>query len=331
MLKSGITLVEALDILSDQSKSPAFQKVVIDISNQVKNGSTFAKALSRYPKIFTPFYTSLIEVGENSGTLDEALVYLSEQLSKDYSFRKKVKGALMYPVIVLVAALIVGISVSLFVLPKLIDLFSGFDVQLPWTTQLLLGFATIMRDYGIILVVLFVAIIVLCKYMFSTAFLKPFADSCVLRLPIFGEIIKNSELATLCRSLGVMLRSGLPITTALEIEKNAVSNSVFKHYIAALSSSVSRGKSLSGELSNGKFPMVPPIAQKMIGVGEKTGKLDEALLYLASFFEEEVDDATKNLSTTLEPFMLLLIGLIVAFIAMSIISPIYELTGSIKR
>ncbi|HSW96879.1 MAG TPA: type II secretion system F family protein [Candidatus Saccharimonadales bacterium] len=331
LIESGVTIVESLDILAEQTGSDVFRQVVSAISSDIKNGQTFASALSKHPNVFNTLYVSLIEVGEKSGTLDTNLTYLAEQLSKEYAFRKKVKGALMYPTIVFVAAVVVGFSISIFALPKLIDLFQGFDVALPITTQILLWFANVMKSFGIFIAIVFVGLVFLARYLISLPSVKPVWQSFQLSIPVVGLLIINAELSLLCRSLGIMLKSGLPITTALEIQAKISSNAVFIGYAQNLLGAVTNGKPLSQELESGYYPKIPIIMTKMIAVGERTGNLDKTLVYLGEFFEGEVDDATKNLSTIIEPIMLLFVGLIVAFVALAIISPIYQLTGSIKK
>ena len=331
MIGSGITIVEAVSILSQQTKSNAFKNTLIDIASNLQNGNSLADSLRRHPKVFDAFYISMIEIGEISGALDENLSYLSDQLAKEYAFKKKVKGVLMYPALVLITAGIIGISVGLFVLPKLVELFSGFDVTLPLSTRILLGMSIVMHDYGIIIVIGLVILLFAFRYLISLPFAKPVWQWFLFFLPVIGNILRDVELASFTRSLGVMLKSGLPITSALEIETRMTTNVIFKSYIKRMLEGLIKGKSLSTELNTNDYPLIPLIATKMIAVGEKTGKLDETLVYLGQFFEDEVDDATKNLSTLLEPIILLVIGVVVAFVAFAVISPIYELTGSIKR
>ena len=250
-IKSGITVDESLSILSAQTKAGAFKNIIDEVYADIQNGKSLAKALGMHPKVFNTFYVSLVDVGEESGALDINLIYLASQLSKEYEFKKKVKGALMYPVIVLIAAFIVGISVSLFVLPKLIDLFKGFDVKLPLTTQLLLGFAAVMRDFGVYIGIGLIILIISLKFFVSTKALKPLWHRTLLAIPIFGKIIANSELANFTRSLGIMIRSGLPLTSALEIEINMSTNAVFHKYTITMLDSLTNGQSLSTELSTG--------------------------------------------------------------------------------
>jgi type IV pilus assembly protein PilC len=331
MIKSGITIVEALEILTSQTKSPAFRNILESVSADVKNGKSLAEALQKHPKAFDTFYTSIIEIGETSGTLDQSLLYLSGQLAKDYAFRKKIQGAMLYPMIVFTAAGIVGIGVSLFVLPQLLDLFSGYEIELPLSTQILIFIAKSMQSYGVLIFIYIGILLVGVRILLTFPAIKPYWHQVLLVLPIFGKILQNSELTSFCRNLGIMLKSGLPITKALAIEENITSNLIFQKYLKDMLSAVDKGTLLSAELESGKYKKIPLIATKMIAVGEKTGKLEETFLYLGDFFEDEVDDATRNISTIIEPIMLLFIGLIVAFVALSIISPIYELTSSIKR
>lgn len=331
MLKSGISLSETLETLVAQTKSDAFKNVLTHIVKDIRNGQQLAQALSKYPKIFDNFYISLIEVGEESGKLEENLEYLAVQLAKEFELRKKIQNALLYPTIVLTAIVIVGTAMSIFVLPQLVNLFSSMDIKLPLSTQILLFFAKAMKDHGIIIVPSFFASIIGLHIFLSLSVVKPFKDRVVLRIPIYGSFLQNEQMATLCRNLGTMLKSGLTIKTALGIQSKVSTNTVFKEYLLKIQKSITRGKGIEDELSSGKYPYVSLLAVKMIGVGEKTGKLDETLLYLGDFFDNEVDSAAKNLSVVLEPLILLIIGLLVAFVAVAIITPIYQFTGSVKR
>ena len=330
MIKSGITISEAIETIMAQTKSAKFRKVLEDVGHDIRNGQPLAKALTKHPKIFNKFFVSLIEVGEESGTLETSLDYLAKQQASEYALLKKIQAALLYPVIVLAAVTIVGFGMSLFVLPKLVDLFESLDVKLPITTKILLYFASLMKNHGILIISGFIMLLILFPIFVNTSFVKPIWHKLLLSLPIFGTLFQNRELSLMCRNLGIMLKSGLPIRRALEVEYQACENYVFKDYVKRIQKSVDKGKEIATELALGNYSKFSPIAIKMIGVGEKTGQLDESFLYLSNFFDEEVDNIAKNLSVVLEPIILLVIGLIVGFVALAIISPIYELTGSIK-
>ncbi len=331
MIKSGIPLSEAITSIADQTSNLKFKQILESVVKDIQNGQSLEKSLSKYPKLFDSFYLNLINVGEESGTLESNLLYLAEQLKKEYSFRQKVVAASLYPMIILSTAVIVGGGISFFVLPKLVDLFKSLDTELPLATKILLGISTTLRDYGIFI---FAGIFAL-GFIFRLLLLNPSIrvkwEKFLLSLPVIGLFIQNVQMTSFCRNMGIMLKSGLPIVTSLEAEKNATTNLVFKDYIDKLLKSTETGTSLADSLDKKSFKYIPKIATKMIGVGEKTGKLDESFLYLADFFEDEVDNSAKNFSNVLEPVLLLVIGLLVAFVSLAIISPIYQFTSSVKR
>lgn len=331
MLKSGIPLDEAIDTARDQSKNQYFKKVLSRIKKSINNGQTLATALSAYPDAFDPFYVSLVKVGEESGNLEENMGYLSTQIKKSYEFNKKVKGALLYPALILSTALIAGGGLAVFVLPQLVDLFKSLNTDLPLSTKILLFIARLMKDYGILIFTGVIALVILVPILLSTPFLKPKWHNLLLRLPGIGNMIQNIQLTQISRNIGLMLKSGITVLPALKTQHQATNNLVYKDYLKRLITASESGKKLSEEMNTHRYKFFPAIFSKMLGVGEETGKLDETFIYLGDFFEEEVDEMTKNLSTIIEPVLLLVIGLIVGFIALAIISPIYQLTGSIKK
>ncbi len=331
MLKSGVSIVEALDVITDQTKNQTFKIAFQDIGEKVKNGQSLYKALSNYPKIFNPFYLYLIKVGEEAGTLDQNLVYLGITLKKNHDFKKKVESALLYPEIVLTTALFVGGGISIFVLPQLTDLFKSMDFELPLATKILLSFSGIMKQYGVLIIVAILFAIFIFRSIIKTPFIKPIWQRFLLKLPVLGVFIQNVELSAFCRNLGMMLKSGLPITSAIDTQKQSTTNDVYRYYLEVIEEDVNKGKSISESIINNKLEYFSTLATRMIAVGEKTGKLDESLIYLGDYFEEEVDSAAKDFSVVLEPIILLGVGLVVAYLALAIISPIYQFTGSIKR
>lgn len=331
MLKSGIPLVEALGILIEQTKSGYFNSILQDTYTHIKNGSSLASSLEGSPNVFDRFFVSIIHVGEESGTLEESLEYVSEQLQKDYILKKKVQAALLYPTIVFILIFLVGGFISLFILPQLIGFFEAFDTKLPLATQLLLWIATFFKEYGILFFASVIGLSILWSFLIRTRYVQPFWHRILLHTPVFGTLLRNNQTVRMCRNLGTLLKSGVPIETALETTQQTLSN---VHYISALKyigQQVKKGKTIHESLSVNPSVTFQPIMVKMIDVGERTGKLDESLMYLADFYEEEIDNLTKNLSTILEPILLIVIGLVVGFIALAIISPIYELTGSIRN
>lgn len=331
MLKSGIPLDEAISTAREQTKNGYFKKILKKIEESVGNGQSLEKSLAKYSEDFDPFYTSLVKVGEESGNLEKNLGYLAIQIKKTYEFKKKVQGAMLYPGIILLTALIAGGGLSLFVLPQLVELFKSLNTELPLSTKILLFVAQAMKSYGILIILSIIGCLILLAFLIQTPFIKPKYHKLLLILPGIGSLIQNIQLTRLCRNLGLMLQSGITLVPALKTQYQATDNLVYKGYLKKLILAAESGRNISEEMRAHRFVFLPAIMPKMVGIGEKTGKLDETFTYLGDFFEEEVDEMTKNISVILEPVLLLAIGLAVGFIALAIISPIYQLTSGIKR
>jgi type IV pilus assembly protein PilC len=329
LTKAGVPIAESLASLAEQPWSSAFKSAIKDILRNINNGQSLAKSLGAHPKIFNQYYISFIEIGEEAGTLEENLAYLSEQLYKDSSSRKRVETAMLYPAIVLTTAFLIGGSISLFILPKLVDFFASFEMELPLATRLLLSFANLMKTSGPLIFLGIFLIIAFFSFLFSQTPFKSLWGAILLKLPIVGRVNANLQLIRFSRNLGTLLKSGVPIVRALDVTEKTLSNSVYKRALSVAVGDVEKGKSLSDSISKNKI--FPSLITKMISVGEKSGKLDESLLYLADYYDDEMENFNKNLSIVIEPILLIFIGLIVGFIALAIISPIYQLTGSLGR
>lgn len=330
MIRAGITLTEALDILKEQAVNRSFYKLLKQLLAEVENGQAFSKGLAQHPQVFDQFYLNLIKIGEESGTLEESLEFLATQLSKDYNLRKKVQGALLYPALIFTATVVMGGFIALFILPQLVNFFSAFDTTLPLATRILLFVAVLMRDHGLLLTGGLALTFTGLFLLFKTPAVKPKWHAFLLKAPIFGRLIHFNELARFCRNLGTLLKSGVPISHSLEITGKTLNNAAFQNGLSHLATEVTKGKPLAGAMDD-FLEVFPRVVSKMVTVGEKTGKLEEVLLYLGDFYEDEIDDFSKNLTTILEPVLLIAIGLVVGFVALAVISPIYELTGSINR
>lgn len=331
LVKSGIPLKEAIESVGEESKNKTFRRVIAGVLKDIENGQTLYNALSKYPQIFNPFYISLVKISEESGNLDKNLDYLADQLKRSYEFKKKIQSALLYPEIVLGVTVVAGAGISVFVLPKLIDLFSSLDVKLPLATQILLFVAATMRDFGILILTGAIILLTLFRLLIQIPKIKKKWQAFLLWLPVLGTFNANIQLSQLCRNMGIMLKSGLPITTAISVQISATDNLIYRQYLREILKGIEKGHQISQVLLSHKFKHIPGIFEKIIAGGEKSGKLDESFLYLGDFFEEDVDTTSKNLPALLEPIMLIVISLVVAFVALAIISPIYEFTSSIKR
>ncbi len=329
MLKSGLTIVDGLEILKEQFTG-RFKKLLEEISFSVRSGSSLAEALSRYPKVFSEMFINVIGAGEIAGTFEESMANVAEQLEKEKDLKSKIKGAMFYPVLILVAAFLMGVTISFLVLPKITPLFEGLNVELPFTTKALIWFSNLVRDNGLVLFSSLIAFVIAFFYIIKQKFSYPVTHFVMLKIPIIGSIIKQSNLIRFFRVLGTMLKSGLNIDEALEIAGKTISNYYYRKSIVTINKSITKGAKLSVLLGDNK-KLYSLMSVRMIKVGEETGHLEETLLYLADSYEKEVDTATKTLSTVIEPVLLLFIGLVVAFLALSIITPIYEITGNIQR
>lgn len=331
MLRSGISLPEGLRILEMETRIAASQAVLSRICQDVESGKKLAEALRAHPKDFDIFFVSVVEISEESGTLAENLEFLAKQLSKEHALQKNIQGILLYPLLVLGMAVVMGGFISIFILPKLLDLFSSLDVVLPWSTRALLSFAAIMQAHGALIFGALFGVLIVGRFVVHSGPVKPFWHAFLLSLPVVGPFLRAVLLGRFFRGLGIMMKSGLPLVHALGVEEHSLENRVFRQYAEDLKKGVSCGTELSILLEQAKYRHVPVLATKMVAVGERTGKLDESFFFLSRYFDEEVDTVARRFSTLLEPVLLFLIAGIVLFIALSIITPIYSLTGSLQR
>ncbi|MDP3971231.1 MAG: type II secretion system F family protein [bacterium] len=329
MLASGIPIVETIRITVDQS-SGKMRRVLIKVLKTIETGQKLSDALAKFPKVFSELYVNMVKIGEESGTLEQNFTYIASQLKKDKELRDKIKGALIYPITVLGAAGILGFSFALFVLPQLSGFFSGLRIELPLSTRILLWLSNFFDQYGIEVFLVVVVGGSFLAWVIRQKFSQPVVHWIVLRIPIVKGVVKYTNLIQFCRTLSLLLKSGLTIDNALKITHNTVSNYYFKQAITDITKHVKRGASVSEHIAFHE-DIFPKIVSRLVSVGEKSGRIEENLNYLADFFDDELDNTTKSLSTALEPVMLIFIGLVVAALAISIITPIYEITGNITQ
>lgn len=329
MLRAGITITEALTI-AERTASGRLQTVLRSVSRSVRAGRSFAEALAEYPKVFPGLFTHTARAGEAAGTLAENLEYVAIQLEKEKELRGKIRGAMLYPIVVLVATFILGLFFTFWILPKITPLFEGLQVRLPASTRLVIAMSNIVQEYGIVIAVAIAVLVAAIVWVVRQPFSRPATHWVLLRLPLARRMARGANLARFCRSLGMLLRSGLHIDEALDIAKETVGNQYYRAALDSASRRVAKGVKLADTIREvgGLFPMT---MVRMIEIGEASGNLEETLLYLAEFYDAEVDQATKTLSSAIEPILLLGIGSAVAFLALSIVTPIYTITGSVQR
>lgn len=324
MVTAGLTIDDALVILRDQSSS-AFSVIIDDILNSVEGGSSFAQALEKHPKQFSKVYVSLIKAGETAGVLDQVLLRLADNLEKQREFSGKVKGAMIYPVIVVVGMILVAIVMMVMVIPKLMELYKDFNAQLPTPTRILMNVSDFMVTYwwmGLILLFLGTYSFLMFR---KTPFGRRYVDSMILKIPVFGNVIKQIALTEMTRTLGLLVSAGVSIVEAINIVSDSMGNVIFEDALKESAKQVEKGLPLAGSLS--VYEEFPPIVPQMISVGEETGKLDEVLGKLSKYFETESDQMVKGLTTAIEPLIMIVLGIGVAFLVLSVILPIYNLTS----
>lgn len=327
LMQSGLAIDEVLGILLDQSKG-ALKHIATSLRDSVKNGGTLAEGFARYPHLFSPVYVNLVAAGEASGTLLTNLEHLVDQMQRDHDLRQKIRGAVMYPAVILCAAIALSVGIVVFILPNITDVFASLQIQLPLTTRILLWVANVMRFHGTEVGLGALGVVAAALIIRQLSFAKPILHTILIHLPLIGSLARKTNLARLSRLLGTMLKGGMPIDEALPIATNVLTNVRYRKFLAYLRGEVAQGQTLSETFA--KSPgLFPALFIRMTRVGEESGTLGDTFLYLASFFEEEINDATKNLSTLLEPVLLVGIGLMVGTVALSIISPIYEVVGKI--
>lgn len=325
MITAGLTLVESLSILEQQIKKTNLLKLVTQIQDGVQGGKSFAEVLEKYPNVFPPIYLALVRAGEASGKLDSILGRLADNLEKNREFKNKVKGALVYPAIVVSGMVIVAVIVMTVVVPRLTGLYKEFGVDLPLPTKILIAGSGILINYWwLLLVVLVVAVSVYLRFARSN-FGQHVLGAIVLNIPVFGPLIRESTLVEITRTLSLLIDGGIPILTALDISRDATSNILFKEAFIESRKKVEKGYPLSDPLTENK--LFPPILGQMVSVGEQTGKLGDSLFKLSSFFETEAENAVRSLTTMIEPLIMIVLGLGVGFLVMAVLLPIYSLTS----
>lgn len=326
MIKAGMPIDEGLETLMSQSSAPMSAKIKVILTN-VRQGNSLSSALRKIPNVFDSMFVNMVMAGEAGGKLEQNLEIVATQQAKNYTLRSKIKAAMMYPTVVFFAILgLIGV-ISAFVLPKLLGFFTTLHAKLPISTRILLASSEFLVKYRLSILIAIIILVVTIKIMGKFAKTRLIIHQIILKIPIFGKISRNLNLAIFCRSLSSLLNSGVTIDQSLHIVADTVTNDVYKQRISVVYHQVLQGLAMSEILARDKY--FPILLSRMSRVGERSGKLSETLDYLADFYETEVDNVTKNLSTMLEPALLVFIGLVVGFVAMSIINPIYELTSKV--
>ena len=327
MIDAGLSVVKCLDILQKQSRNPRMKEVTGEVKHDVAGGLSLTEALMKHPRVFSALYVNMIRSAEAGGILDTVLDRLSMFLEKEQETRNKVKSAMTYPVVVFCFASLMLVGLVFFVLPKFKTIFETMGLDLPFTTRVLLYSSDYLVKYWYIYLVSMVGFAVVIRAGAKTEKGQHAIDALKLRVPVFGDLILKTSVSRFARTFGTLISSGVAVLRALEIVADTAGNRVVSDVVYHARDSIKEGDKISTPLYGSKI--FPVMVTQMIAVGEETGRLDDMLVKVANFYDDEVDNTLKALTSLIEPLMIVGLGLIVGFIAVSVISPIYSLVGSI--
>ncbi len=324
MFKSEIPLIEILQTVAKQTGNSNLREKILDMIERVEGGESLSKTFGLYPKIFSPFYVSMIKSGEASGKLSDVFVYLADHLEREYNFYGKIKGAMVYPIFVFIVFVAILMAMVTFVIPQLSQLLTEAGGDLPIVTKLVIRVADFLRKWGLVFFLVFVALIIFLFYFIRTKKGKIFLDKNLLKIPFISGFLKKIYLSRFALNLSTLISGGLPITHALEITADIVSNEVYKNIVLETCEGVKKGKSISSLLE--RYPKeITPIVIQMVAVGEKTGKLGSVLTNVVDFYQKEVDRTLDALVTILEPILIVFFGLVVAALMAAVVLPLYQI------
>jgi type IV pilus assembly protein PilC len=324
MIASGLSLTETLSVLEVQS-NPGMGRVVGEILRDVQGGASMAEALEKHDTVFSKVYISLVKAGEAAGAMDEVLKRLADNMEKQQDFRNKTKGAMVYPVIVLTAMLGVATVMMIFVIPKMSAMYEDFGAELPLTTKLLIAMSNFTSNYWYIVILMVIAFVIGFNYWKNTPHGRSQYDTMMLKAPVFGKLKAQLMLAEMTRTISLLSSAGITLIETLEIVGEGMNNWVYHEAIMSSIRNIKKGVPFS--VSIARQGLFPPLLANMTAVGEETGKLDEVMMKVSGYFEMEAETSIKNLTTAMEPLIMIVLGVGVGFLVLSIVMPIYNLTS----
>jgi type IV pilus assembly protein PilC len=328
MITAGLSLARALQVLEKQTKNKKLKTVLTSLSAEINQGGNLSSGMAKFPDVFSTLFVSMVKAGEESGSLSASLKEVGVNLEKTYELRKKVKGAMTYPSIIVGAIVIIGVLMMIYVVPTLTKTFGELGIDLPPTTKFIIFMSESLKNHILIIIVLFVAMVVGLKFLLKTKKFRDIFDSFVLKLPVIGQIVKEINSARTARTLSSLLMAGVSVTKSLDISKDVIQNGKYKAVLEKAVKDVEKGVALSSVFKE-RVDLYPVMVGEMMEVGEETGKFTDMLVDIAKFYEEEVDSKTKNLSTIIEPVLMVFIGGAVGFFALSMITPMYSILDTI--
>ncbi|KPJ71822.1 hypothetical protein AMJ50_00735 [Parcubacteria bacterium DG_74_3] len=329
MIAAGLPLPRALRILAGQARAKELKIALDNVAEEIVKGKSFSESLSKHPNVFSEIFQSMVKVGEEAGTLEDVLQILTEQMEREHELKSKVQGAMIYPAIIIAAMIVVGILMMIVVIPQLAATFEELQVELPPTTRFVIAIGNFLARYWYLLPLIVLGLLFLFRLISQTKTGKRAIDAALLKIPIISPIIRKTNSAYAVRTLGSLISSGVPIVRSLEVTAGALGNIYYKEALIDAAEKVRKGAKLSETLKDHQN-IYPLLVIQMVEVGEETGQTSDILTKLADFYEEEVTNATKNLSAVIEPVIMLIIGAAIGFFAISMIQPLYSMLGAIK-
>ncbi len=331
LIRSGVSMLESMHLIQKQAKSQSdirvFNKIIFDISN----GQSLAVSLGKFKGVFGNFAINIIRAGEHSGTLMQNLNYLADELKKKDMLRRKIMGSLLYPLIITLATFAITGFLTLYIFPKILPIFESLHAALPLSTRIMIGLVDILKNYGLYIFFVFIfSIIGLVVSVRHLPWARFVYDGFILKIPLVGSIAQHYNLTNIMRTLGLLLKSGISLTEALLITADTTDNTQYKKSFEKISEGVMRGKGMSDMIA-ARPSLFPEMLVHMISIGERSGNLSPTLIYLSEYYENEFDELTKNLSSSIEPALMVVMGVIVGFVAISVITPIYAITSNIHK
>jgi type IV pilus assembly protein PilC len=327
MIEAGLPLVQSLDILAKQNDNKTFKQMLEDIKVSVESGNTLSKAMEKHPKVFDELFVNMVNAAEVSGNLDVIFVRLAVFMEKAMALKRKIKGALFYPISVMVVAAIVVAILLIKVVPTFASMFEGSGQALPMPTQIVVNISDFLRHYIIHIVAGIFATIFILKRIYGLKWGRYFFDKLFLKLPVFGPLIRKAAVAKFTRTLGTMLQSGVSILEALDIVAKTSGNVIIEQSVYKARDSIKEGRNIADPLEETK--VFPPMVVQMIAIGESTGALDAMLFKIADFYDEEVDQAVENLTSLMEPLIMAFLGTVVGGLIVAMYLPIFKIGETI--
>ncbi len=328
MIDAGLPIIQCLDILYTQQNNATFRRMLKEIKESVEGGATLAEALKKFPKHFDDLFVNMIAAGEAGGILDAILRRLAAYMEKAAKLKAQVKGAMTYPIVTLIIAIIVLAVILVFVIPVFQEMFADFGGELPAPTRVVVAMSEMVKSKILYIIVAIVLFTIAFKKFHKTERGRDVVDSLLLKIPVFGELLRKVAVAKFTRTMGTMLASGVAILEALDIVAKTAGNRTVEKAIYDVRSGIAEGRTMADPL--GESGVFPPMVCQMIGVGESTGALDSMLEKIADFYDEEVDQAVDNLTALIEPFMLVFLGVTIGGLVVAMYLPIFKMAGALS-